>query len=68
MSLFNIISLYSLIGIVFSFFIEKTNEIFNKDKEDYYGFDWIGRIVLIGAWPIYFCIFLLMLIKNLIKK
>lgn len=59
---------YVVIGLAFSLFIEKSNDSLNKDKKDYYMFNWLGRVTLTLIWPIFLCMFVVELIKNLIKK
>jgi cell division protein FtsW (lipid II flippase) len=59
---------YVVIGLAFSLFIEKSNDSLNKDKKDYYMFNWLGRVTLTLIWPIFLCMFVVELIKNLHKR
>ncbi len=59
---------YVVIGLAFALFIEKSNDNLNKDKKDYYMFNWLGRVTLTLIWPIFLCIFVVELIKNLNQR
>lgn len=60
---------YALIGVIFSFLLEKTNEHLSKGDEEkgYVRLNLTTRLILILAWPVYLMLFIVELIKN-IKK
>lgn len=69
MYLLNPTTIYILIGILFAFIMEYSNEKLNeKDPiEDYVALNMAARLILILTWPIYLVVFLCELVKNLKK-
>tara|TARA_B110000444_G_scaffold257672_2_gene296662 strand:- start:764 stop:979 length:216 start_codon:yes stop_codon:yes gene_type:complete len=67
--MYNLLFYYLLIGIIFGFIIEKSNEYFNKrynpDDPSNVNLNLPERLILILSWPIYLMVFLWELIKNL---
>tara|TARA_R110001592_G_scaffold6988_10_gene38888 strand:+ start:1651 stop:1866 length:216 start_codon:yes stop_codon:yes gene_type:complete len=70
MYLLNPTTIYILIGILFAFIMEYSNEKLNeKDPiEDYVALNMAARLILILTWPIYLVVFLCELVKNLKNK
>ena len=69
MYLLNPTTIYILIGILFAFIMEYSNEKLNeKDPmENYVALNMAARLILILTWPIYLVVFLCELVKNLKK-